>query len=67
MFINAITEGVSDFPVMIFSIAAIKVIYAYKIMWLKCIGELIGDFKIPVGTNFIVSLLSSSPLKSVEL
>ena len=61
MFINAITEGVSDFPVMIFSIAAIKVIYAYKIMWLKCIGELIGDFKIPVGTNFIGVIIIQFP------
>lgn len=53
MFINAITEGVSDFPVMIFSIAAIKVIYSHEVMWFKCIGEFLGDFKIPVGANFI--------------
>ena len=46
---------------MIFSIAAIKVIYAYKIMWLKCIGELIGDFKIPVGTNFIGVIIIKFP------
>ncbi len=65
MFINAITEGVSDFPVMIFSIAAIKVIYAYKIMWLKCIGELIGDFKIPVGTNFIGVIIIQFPAQVV--
>lgn len=53
MFINVITEGVSDFLVMIFFIAVIKVIYVYKIMWFKCIGEFIGDFKILVGINFI--------------
>lgn len=53
MFINVIMEGVSDFLVMIFFIVVIKVIYVYKIMWLKCIGELIGDFKILVGINFI--------------
>lgn len=46
-------EGVSDFLVMIFFIVVIKVIYVYKIMWFKCIGEFIGDFKILVGINFI--------------
>lgn len=61
MFINAITEGISDFPVMIFSIAAIKVIYVYEIMWLKCIGKFIGDFKIPVGANFLGVIIIQFP------
>ncbi len=30
-------------------------------MWLKCIGELIGDFKIPVGTNFIGVIIIQFP------
>ena len=67
MFINAITEGISDFPVMIFSIAAIKVIYAYEIMWLKCIGKFIGDFKIPVGANFIGVIIIQFPAQVMTL
>ena len=53
MFINTVTEGVSDFPMMIFPVATIKVIHSHEVMWLKCIGKFIGDFKIPVGANFI--------------
>lgn len=48
-----VMEGVSDFLMMIFFVVIIKVIYLYEVMWFKCIGKFIGDFKILVGVNFI--------------
>lgn|GEM_PF-4611115 len=53
MFINTVTEGVSDFPMMIFPVATIKVIHSHEVMWFKCIGKFFCYFKVPVGANFI--------------
>ncbi len=46
---------------MIFPVATIKVIHSHEVMWLKCIGKFIGDFKIPVGANFIGVIIIQFP------
>ena len=38
---------------MVFAIAAVKIIHPHKIVWLKGIRELIGNNEIPIATKFI--------------
>ena len=43
MFIDPIFKGIGNFPVMVFTVATIKVIHPRKIVWFKSIREFIEE------------------------
>ncbi len=57
MFIDTITEGISDFPMMLRTITTIKIINVIKIVWFKGIRKFIGNDKIPIVTDFIAVII----------
>lgn len=57
MFIDTITEGIGDFPMMLRTITTIKIINVIKIVWLKGIRKFIGNDKIPIVTDFIAVII----------
>lgn len=57
MFIDTITEGISDFPMMLRTITTIKIINVIKIVWFKGIRKFIGNGKIPIVTDFIAVII----------
>lgn len=57
MFIDTITEGISDFPMMLRTITTIKIINVIKIVWFKGIRKFIGNDKISIVTDFIAVII----------
>lgn len=57
MFIDTITEGIGDFPMMLRTITTIKIINIIKIVWFKGIRKFIGNDKIPLVTDFIAVII----------
>lgn len=57
MFIDTITEGIGDFPMMLRTITTIKIINVIKIVWFKGIRKFIGNDKIPIVTDFIAVII----------
>lgn len=57
MFIDTITEGIGDFPMMLRTITTIKIINVIKIVWFKGIRKFIGNDKILIVTDFIAVII----------
>lgn len=57
MFIDTITEGIGDFPMMLRTITTIKIINIIKIVWFKGIRKFIGNDEIPIVTDFIAVII----------
>lgn len=57
MFIDTITEGIGDFPMMLRTITTIKIINVIKIVWFKGIRKFIGNDKIPIVTDLIAVII----------
>lgn len=53
MLIDFIPKAIRNFPVMVLTIFAVIIIHTLEKMGLKNIGELIGDFKIPLIRQFM--------------